>query len=130
MAVVTSNAFMPAVQLKFGFLVVIEVPNFPITRIVASFTLRPKAKFMDVFFFMATYTFDFRILKCGRQMALFTLHLVMPASQRKLGFIVIKFRLRPGFFNVAILTLITQLTLVLVILLMAGNTGAFQLIAI
>lgn len=48
----------------------------------------------------------------------------------ELGFCVVKPGLRPGFFIMAILTFIAFLTFVLIILFVAGNAGAFQLVFI
>ncbi len=39
MAIITGDVFVPTIELEFGFLVMVKIPNFPVTLIVTNFTL-------------------------------------------------------------------------------------------
>ena len=56
------NLFVFPVQFEVGF-IVIKIPAFPITGVMASLTLWTQCSFMNVFFFMARTAIRFGILE-------------------------------------------------------------------
>lgn len=73
MAVIASDVFMLSLQLKVCF-VVIKIPDFPVPRVMACFTVDSQAAFMSVLFFMARPAIRFCIPECGGNVALFAFH--------------------------------------------------------
>ena len=56
MTFITGNSFMATIQLEFCALIMIKIPNFPISCIMAGVALSSQAKLMHIFLFMATET--------------------------------------------------------------------------
>ena len=106
---------------------VIEVPRLPGTGVVAGFALLAETSFMLVILLMTAVTSQRCILEGGRQVAFVALDLAVAAGQGETRQFVIEGRVLPFLFVMTRLALVAQLALVLVILLVTGNTGAFQL---
>ena len=78
-AIVTTGFLVPVFQLEAG-LVVIEIPDLPIARVVAALALRPQAAFVDILFFVARPAIRFCILERRRSVALLAFGLDMLAG--------------------------------------------------
>jgi hypothetical protein len=109
-------------DLVLGAAVMIEVPGLPVSRVMATVALPAKTEFMLVLLLVAGITIRLGILEFRGLVTLLALGLDVTAQQRKLRLIVVEpdvFTL-PASFVVAVLTLLALLSVVLVILFMAG----------
>jgi len=110
-----------SIQLELGFIVV-EIPIFPVTGVVAKLTTCSQRAFMRILFFVARPAVRLGILERGRGMALLALDQNVLSSKREAGLTVIERSLFPVIFLMTGFALLAFLTLVLVIFLMAGVT--------
>jgi len=78
-AIVTADVIVPVFQLEAG-LVVIEIPDLPIARVVAALALRPQAAFVEILFFVARPAIRFGVLERRRSVALLAFGLDMLAG--------------------------------------------------
>lgn len=117
--------FMSAIQLELGAIVV-KIPRFPATGVVAILTLRTEASLVHILLLMAAIACGGRIAESGCQMTLLALDLGMTAGELKARLGMIIGRILPEFFVMAALTLVAKLAIMLVILLVAGNALGFQ----
>ena len=128
-ALVAADAFMATGQLEVGATVVVEIPDLPVTCVMAGFALRAELEFVYVLLQVARDAGGIGILESRGQVALLAFHLVMLAQQRELGFVVVEpGGLFPRLGVVAILAALTLLAFVLVVLLVTGITRGLQLL--
>jgi len=105
---------------------VIEIPSFPGTGGVAGFAFLAITSLVLVVLFVTTVTGQRCILEGGRQVAFFAFDLGVTTGQCEARLVVIEGRVLPFLFVVATLTFVAELAFVLVVLLVASNTGLFQ----
>lgn len=116
MAIGAFEVLVLALQLETG-LVVIEVPVFPIARIVASFAIRTQRAFMHVLLLMARPAVRLGVLVPGSRVAFLAFGYLMFSGQRITRLPVVEFGLFPGLLTVASFTFFPFLSLMLVVLL-------------
>jgi hypothetical protein len=102
--------------------VVIKIPQWPGSGVVASFTQGPKSEFVLVILLMTTEAIRFGITEFGGQVALFALNQRMTPRQGKPRFVVVKPIHLPTLVGVATFALWATLTFMFVILFMAAHT--------
>ncbi len=102
--------------------VMIEIPQWPGSGVVASFTHDPKTEFVLVVLLMATQTVLFGITEFGCQVAFFALHQRMTTRQGKTCFVVVKPIHLPALVRVATFALWAALAFMFVILFMTTHT--------
>ena len=123
-ASLAGRAPMLAQQPVFGALIVVEdglLPGGDFVAGVAFVTKQPFVTFVVIVFFVAAQTCFGRFTVLGGLVAVGTLDLFMLAVQGKACLAVVKPDLFPGLVFVAIGTLVTQRTLVLVVLSVTSN---------
>ena len=119
------NTAMPAFEFVVGALLVVEVPQLPVARVVAPFAALAEAEFVLVVLLVARNArlLQLVVVEVPRVAAL-ALHLSMLAPQRVLGVgVVIERDVGPGLGGVAGLAFLAELALVLVVLLVAGDAS-------
>jgi hypothetical protein len=112
------------IHLVLGPLVMVEIPCFPVARIVTAVALSAQTQLVLVFLLVAGVTIRLGVLEFRRFVAFLALGLDMLAKQREFRLIVIKPDViaLPALFIVAILALLAQLAVMLVVLFVAGVT--------
>ena len=120
-AVMAPDSFVAAVQREAGAGVMIEVPNLPISRVVAGLAADPQLATMDVVAFMTGVAVDgCLVLVEDSFVATVTRHRTMLAEQRICGVpIVIKERGVPSLLGMALVTSVSELGVVYIVLLVA-----------
>jgi hypothetical protein len=109
-------------QLKFGVLVVTEFHLGPFFKAMTGFTFFAKTPFMVVIASVAVDTFPFQFfLEVSSLMAGIAFRLIMGATKRKLGFVVIEFGLRPAYGVVAFVAFLSKPSLVNIVERVAVN---------
>lgn len=102
----------------------IEVPGFPVLRVVAKHAVFTQLAFMGIIFLVATVTTLRHQLKAGTIMTLLAGQGGMGTIKRVGINIVIKVDfLMPIFIAMALCTVVTQVILVNIIKTMTGDTG-------
>jgi hypothetical protein len=129
MACIATQVFMFTIQLELCLCVVIELPQGPVIRGVALFTVRPKALFMDIIVGMASAAFECGIFEGLLKMALLTGSRRVLAYQGETGQVMVK----PDFvaeilFIMATLTVFALLPLVNIVGLMTTDAGGLELL--
>lgn len=128
MAGETTDAFMAAIQLKFGAQIMIEVPDFPAAGVMAQTAIGSETSLMLVILQVTGDTGHLRIFIRRRTVALLALHILVFTQQGELRQIMIEFRAGPGTLVVTLHAVLALLALMLVVLLMAGVTEAVGLV--
>jgi hypothetical protein len=116
MAIGTLEILVLALQLETG-LVVVEIPIFPVARVVTSFAIRAQRTFMHILLFMARPAVRLGVLISGGQVAFLAFNYLVLSGQRIARLYMTKFGLFPGLFTVANFTFLPFLPLVLVVFL-------------
>lgn len=129
---VAIRLLVPAIELEFGALVVIEVPRFPRTGVVARFTFLAQPALVDsiVVFLVAGDAVRWRITEQLRLVAFLAFHFHMHAEQWKARPAVIDQRIFPILFIMAGDTALAQLALVHIFFLVARDAIHAQLLLI
>ena len=127
MAIQTTHFFVSAINLKLGASIMIEIPNFPIPRIVAILAERAKLFFMHIVFLMARKAVRLSLFKFASQMTFLALHWPVLAQQWELGLVMIKVFYFPRSLGMTIFTLLTFSAFMHIIALMAVETSAIRL---
>ena len=122
------DAFVATIEFKSGALIVIVVPDFPATGVVAQATIGPQTPFMFVILQVTGDAGHLRILIRRRSVAFLALHILVFAEQGEFRQIVIEFRAGPGTLVMALHTVLAFLTFVLVVFLMTGVAEAVGLV--
>ena len=124
----TFQALMSPVQLEMGAPIVVEVPDFPVPAVVAGCAVGAETSLMRVLFLVAGDAFGFGILECRRGMAFLAFDLEMSSQQWETSAAMIEAGLIPRLLVVAALALLALLTFVLIVSLMAGETGSLEFV--
>ena len=106
----------------------IEAPGFPRQGVVAGFAARSQRVFVLIVFLVAGDAGNARVLEGGRQVAFLALDLGMHAEQREAGQAVIDLAGFPVTLVVTGFAFFTFLALVLVVFLVTGDAGRWQLV--
>ena len=114
---------MPAIEPEAGPGVVVEVPQPPITAVMAAFALFAETPLVDIILVVARHAFRFGVLELSRRMAFLAFHDKVPAQQGETGEAVVERGPFPVLCAVALLALLALLAFVRVIILVAGDTG-------
>src|SRR5689334_9516266 len=130
MAGVAVELAVPAVERKLGLAVVVEVPGLPVPGVVAGLAARSEPALVHVVLGMAGHALALRVLVARGGVAALAFDHRMPAEQRKVGARVVEAGLLPGLLDVAAVAFRSELPFVLVVLLVAGDARALQLVAI
>lgn len=78
-AIVAADFFVAALQFKAG-LVVFEIPNLPVARVVATLALRPQTALVNILLFVARPAIRFRVFEGRRGMTFLAFCLDMLAG--------------------------------------------------
>jgi hypothetical protein len=122
----TSYVLVLTVQFEIGF-IVIEIPIFPVTRVMAVTAVRSKRTLVDVLFLVTGKAVWLCILEHDSQVAFLACGQQMFAGKRETGHPVVKSLQLPGVFMVARFAFLAFLPLVFVILLVTWVAVCFQL---
>lgn len=109
-----------AIELEFGTLVVIEVPNCPSTGVVAGFALHAKHFFMLVVLFMATIAIAGSVFEAIALVAVAAFNRNVLADQRETGLVVVKAGVFPIAVVMALFAGLALLPLVLIVFFVAS----------
>ena len=122
MAIVAPQPFMFSVKLKFGAYVVIEVPDFPIARIMTVFASVSQLQTMGIVALVTRVAVDGSFVFVEDLfVATVAGHHTMLAEQRIFGVpIVLEDQRFPVLFGVATRASLTELPLMFIVLLMAS----------
>jgi len=118
MALRTADVLVLPFQFEIGSIVV-EIPIFPIARIVAIATIRAQRALMDVLLFVAGTAIRLGILKCSVQMTFLAFCQQVLPGKRKARHPMVEIGFFPGLFMMARFAFLALLPFVLVILLVA-----------
>ena len=113
---------MCTIEYIFGAFVVVEIPQWPGTGVVAALATLSQFKLVPIFFFMTCIAVFGRILEPGGQMTTHAGGHNMPPSQHKARISMVELAHLPGAVVVARLAGLAQLRFVLVIFLVATET--------
>lgn len=120
---VAIQAPMSAIQPEAGTGIVVEVPQPPITAVMAAFALFAETPLVNVILVVTRHAFRPGILELSRRMAFPAFHDEMPAQKRETGKAMVERGLLPVLCAVALLALLALLAFVHIVFLVAGDTG-------
>jgi len=111
MTAITVHAFVAAIELKAGAGIVIEVPDFPISGVVAVFAGRAESSAVDIVVFVAGMAGSRSLVSVERsRVAVFTGGGPMLAEERIFGVpIVIERQRLPAFVSVALVAFLAEI---------------------
>jgi len=118
MALRTADVLVFPFQFEIGSIVV-EIPIFPITRVVAISTIRAQRALMNILLFVAGTAIRLGILKCSVQMTFLAFCQQVLPGKRKTRHPMVEIGFFPGLLMVARFAFLALLPFVLVILLVA-----------
>lgn len=127
---VTTNTFnflVLVVQFEIG-LVMVKVPVFPITGVMAGITSRAESPLVHILLFVTGHTIGFGFLELNRQMTFLTFDQYVLPDKREARHRMVEFSLLPRLFMMARFAFLAFLSFMLVIFLMTGETIGFQLV--
>ena len=119
----TSHLGVATCQGVFRAFVVVEIPRFPVTRVVAGLALRAQRGLVLVVFEVAIDAFAGCVLETFACMTVLANHTVVAPCQRKTRFAMVEQGDLPRGVVVAGLALLALRAFVLVVLLVAGVAG-------
>jgi len=121
---------MPAIEFEGRSPVVVELPAFPVDRVVAGFAFGPEAQLVRVVLPMTGHAFNLGIPEGRCDMTFLALDLGVFAKQWKPRESVVHTRVLPTAFVMTTRTLLSLLPFVLVILAMAREAVGPELLPI
>lgn len=123
---VTPDTCVSSGKRKASLFVVIEVPRFPMTRVVATLTTRPQLGLMRIGFRVASDAITCRITETFACMTVLAPDRFVPSRQWKARLVMVKIRNLPTFVHVTLIALLPLRPFVLVIFLVAGIASTTQ----
>ena len=120
---------MRTVQHEMGTLVVVEVPDAPVARIVARPAVCTQPALVDVISSVACHALLARVLEPGARMTFSALHIQVPADKRKCRATMIEVRFLPRCLYVTTLAVGSLLPGMPVVLAMTGKTLGGKFVA-
>ena len=120
------GALVFAQQVVLGVTVVVEGDRLPALRVVALLALLAVVTLVLVFLLVAGVAIVGRVLVLGVLVAILALHVHMLAFEREVGLVVVNLGFFPIGLGVAISALVSQRTLVGVVLLVTCNALAVR----
>lgn len=122
---ITVQGRMGTVQYEAGTRVVIKLPQFPVSGIVAALTFRAQSTLVDVLFLVAGNAGGGRVLKGQRQVAFSAGRDLVRAAQGECGRLMIECVHSPPFFRMAGFAFVALLPFMRVVLLVTGVAVGF-----
>lgn len=120
---------MRTIKPEMGTLVVVEVPDAPVARVVAGPAVCTQSALVDVIASVACHALFARVLEPGARMAFSALHIQVPADKRKCRATMIEVRYFPRCLCVTTRAVGSLLSGVPVVLAMTGKTLGEKFVA-
>ena len=123
----TLQSAMSAVESEVSFTIVVELPNQPVVRVVASFTSRPEALFVNVILDVTVHALIVSIMEGGACVTSFAPDRRMQPEQRERRQIVVEANgIIPCSFAMACLTGFTELSPMRVVVGVATDAAGIR----
>ncbi len=117
----TRKLLVCSINYESRFLMMIEIPDTPVARVVACIARAPQTSFVGIILTMATRTCLRRVLEARRLVTVTTGYFQVATGQRKAGHRMVKARRFPTLFGMTAFAPVALLALVYVVLHVAGR---------